>query len=262
MQADVKAAFLQAYVVDDPLDVDIYMEQVDGFEDPDHPRDEWVCLMVKTLYGMKQSNRLWWRRLVKFMLQYGFEQSAYDPCMFFGERHDRRKTPSYLRGLHYIPILVDDLSSYLNDTSRARKNYAKFIAALDKKYPTDDMGQIEFYLKQAVTADPSRNDYSISQEAHIGKMLEKHDMSRCNPAPLPFENGHMHDILRQGRSAPEDGNDPATDSTEYRSILGGLNFPAVMTRPDIANTVSVLQRFQQNPRHSHLNAARRVQRYL
>ena len=37
-QADVKAAFLQAYVVDDPLDVDIYMEQVDGFDDPDFAR--------------------------------------------------------------------------------------------------------------------------------------------------------------------------------------------------------------------------------
>ena len=36
MQADVKAAFLQAFVVDDPLDVDVYMEQVDGFDDPAH----------------------------------------------------------------------------------------------------------------------------------------------------------------------------------------------------------------------------------
>ena len=74
MQADVKAAFLQAYVVDDPLDVDIYMEQVDGFEHPDYPRSEYVCKLVKTLYGMKQSNRLWWRRLVKFMIKYGFER--------------------------------------------------------------------------------------------------------------------------------------------------------------------------------------------
>ena len=52
-QADVKAAFLQARVADDPLDIDIYMEQVDGFEDPDHPRAEWVCKLIKTLYGMR-----------------------------------------------------------------------------------------------------------------------------------------------------------------------------------------------------------------
>ena len=84
-QADVTAAFLQAYVVDDPLDCEIYMEQVDGFEDPDHPRDEWVCLLIKTLYGMKQSNRLWWKRIVRWMIKYGFLQSDHDPCLFFGE---------------------------------------------------------------------------------------------------------------------------------------------------------------------------------
>ena len=94
-------------------------------------------------------------------------------------------------------------------------------------------------------------------------MLEKHEMSKCNTAPLPFENGLLRQILRQGRAAPDDPKaDPNVDSTEYRSILGGLNFPAVMTRPDLSNTVSVLQRYQQTPRTSHFNAARRVQRYV
>ena len=92
-QADVKAAFLQAHVVDDPLNIDIYMEQPDGFEDPDHPRDEYVCKLIRTLYGMKQSNRLWWRRLVKWMRRYGFRQSKYDPCMFYGERPESGKRP-------------------------------------------------------------------------------------------------------------------------------------------------------------------------
>ena len=129
-QADVKAAFLQAYVVDNPLDVDIYMEQVDGFDDPDFPRDEYVCKLLRTLYGMKQSNRLWWRRLVKWMRRYGYRQSKFDPCMFYGERpENRRRTPAYLKGIHYVPILVDDISAYISDTSQARQNYSKYIGA-------------------------------------------------------------------------------------------------------------------------------------
>ena len=37
-----------------------------------------------------------------------------DPCMFYGERPDsRRRTPAHLRGIHYVPILVDDISAYI-----------------------------------------------------------------------------------------------------------------------------------------------------
>ena len=183
------------------------------------------------------------------MRKYGFRQSKFDPCMFYGERpENRRRTPAYLKGIHYVPILVDDISAYISDTSQARKNYSKFIDALDKDYPTVDMGDIEFYLKQAITPNPADSDYTISQEAHITKMLKNYDMGQCEPVSMPFCNGQMKEILRQGRDPPSDAKkDPAVDATEYHSILGSVNFPAVMTRPDIANTVSVLQRFQQSP---------------
>ena len=199
---------------------------------------------------------------MKWMTDYGFQQSKYDQCLFLGH-YRGRKTPSKLRGIRYVPILVDDISTYIDDTKEARRNYKRFIEALNRDYPTKDMGDIEFYLKQAITTKPDNDDYSISQEAHIAKMLEKDGMSQCNTAKMPFDNGLMKQILRQGRSAPEDPkSDPPVDITEYKSIMGSLGFPAVMSRPDISNTVSVLQRFQSAPRQSHKNAARQVQRYL
>ena len=184
--------------------------------------------------------------------------------MFYGERPESAKrTPRCLRGIWYVPILVDDISCYISDSEEARTNYKKFIDALDADYPTVDMGDIEFYLKQAITANPATCDYKISQEAHIGKMLKNNEMDRCKPVTMPFCNGAMKEILRQGRGAPTDPKrDPTVDPTEYRSILGSVNFPAVMTRPDISNTVSVLQRFQQAPRSSHRKAAQHLLRYL
>lgn len=49
-QMDVKTAFLHVY-----LEETIYMEQPEGYEDKEHP--EKVCLLKRSLYGLKQSPR-------------------------------------------------------------------------------------------------------------------------------------------------------------------------------------------------------------
>ena len=50
--------------------------------------------------------------------------------------------------------------------------------------------------------------------------------------------------------------------TEYNSIIGGLQFLANNTRPDIAFAVNHLARFLTRPSDEHLQAAYRVLRYL
>ena len=49
---------------------------------------------------------------------------------------------------------------------------------------------------------------------------------------------------------------------EYNSIVGGLQYLANNTRPDIAHSVNHLARFLTNPSAEHQNAARRVLRYI
>jgi hypothetical protein len=44
---DVVAAFLHS-----PLEEEIYIEQPEGYVDPDHP--DWVCHLLKSLHGLKQ----------------------------------------------------------------------------------------------------------------------------------------------------------------------------------------------------------------
>ena len=51
------------------------------------------------------------------------------------------------------------------------------------------------------------------------------------------------------------------DPTMYRKIVGSLIY-LTLTRPDLALTVGVLSRFMQKPRKPHLEAARRVLRYI
>nr|GEW88367.1 hypothetical protein [Tanacetum cinerariifolium] len=64
-QMDVKTAFLNG-----PLKGVVYVAQLDGFVDPDHP--ERVYRLRKALYGLKQAPRAWYEELSKFLTSKGF----------------------------------------------------------------------------------------------------------------------------------------------------------------------------------------------
>nr|GFD31912.1 Gag-Pol polyprotein [Tanacetum cinerariifolium] len=58
LQMDVKTAFLNG-----PLKEEVYVAQLDGFVDPDHPKK--VYRLRKALYGLKQAPRAWYDELSK-----------------------------------------------------------------------------------------------------------------------------------------------------------------------------------------------------
>ncbi|GJX57272.1 retrotransposon protein, putative, ty1-copia subclass [Tanacetum coccineum] len=76
-QLDVKTAFLHAN-----LEETIYMRQPPGFEEGTGNK---VCLLKKSLYGLKQSPRQWYKRFDVYMINNGFSRSNYDRCVYFKE---------------------------------------------------------------------------------------------------------------------------------------------------------------------------------
>src|SRR6202045_2092894 len=48
----------------------------------------------------------------------------------------------------------------------------------------------------------------------------------------------------------------------YRSLVGGLMYAAISTRPDIAQSVNMISRYMQNPGQAHWVAGKRILRYL
>src|SRR6266516_5499425 len=52
------------------------------------------------------------------------------------------------------------------------------------------------------------------------------------------------------------------DPKDYQSIVGGLMFAAIVTRPDIMCVVGQLSQSNSNPSSTHLLAAKRVLWYL
>ena len=74
-QLDVKTAFLHGVHKER-----IYIEQPEGYILKG--REDFVCLLKKSLYGLKQSPREWNHRFDDFMMKQNYRRSEYDPCVY------------------------------------------------------------------------------------------------------------------------------------------------------------------------------------
>jgi len=68
-QMDVKTAFLHG-----DLDVDIYMRQPEGFAEPG--KEDLVCQLKKSLYGLKQASRAWYQKIDAALAEMRFTSLA------------------------------------------------------------------------------------------------------------------------------------------------------------------------------------------
>ena len=93
-QLEVKTAFLHG-----DLDEEIYIEQPEGFVQ--HRNEKFVCRLKKSLYGLKQSPRQWYKKFDSFMLSQKYVRSEYDHCAYFKQ---------FKNGIFIILVLyVDDI---------------------------------------------------------------------------------------------------------------------------------------------------------
>jgi hypothetical protein len=89
------------------------------------------------------------------------------------------------------------------------------------------------------------------------ELFEKHDMVDCKPSCLPMDHGFLATISKH-TYVPLTG----TDLEVYPSMIGSLQYTAVCTRPDISIALSILGSTQDNPTVAHMQALKKVSRYL
>ena len=109
---DVVTAYLYG-----SLDSNIYMKVPDGIQipNPNANRNMYCVKLQKSLYGLKQSGRMWYNRLSEFLLNKGYTNNDDCPCVFI------KKSQT---GFYIISVYVDDLNiiGSPKDIEEARKH--------------------------------------------------------------------------------------------------------------------------------------------
>jgi len=229
-QFDIYNAFLHGY-----LKEEVYMEQPQGFEDskfPDH-----VCLLHKSIYGLKQAPRTWFLRLSQALMELGFTASTVDTSLF---------TFHHSTMFIFVLIYVDDIMV----TSNANTVINTLISYLDFEFAIKDLGELSYFLGIQVTK--TENGLHLHQGKYVVDLLHRMKMTGAKLAPTPYISG---------AKLSKFSGDPLTDPTEYRSMVGALQY-LTLTRPDISYNVNQLCQFLHCPTNIHLTAAKRVLKYL
>ena len=90
---DISHAFING-----DLDEEIYMKPPPGFKEGDWGE---VLHLLKSLYGLKQSARMWNKKLHSALQDLGFNRIRSDPSLYVYERGEVRI---------YMPVYVDDIT--------------------------------------------------------------------------------------------------------------------------------------------------------
>ncbi|GJT22330.1 putative ribonuclease H-like domain-containing protein, partial [Tanacetum coccineum] len=93
---------------------------------------------------------------------------------------------------------------------------------------------------------------NLSQDKYVKDMLTKFDMESVRTATTPYE---------AAKTKLKDEIDPPVNVHLYRSMIGSLMY-LTASRPDIMFAVSACSRHQVTPLTSHLNAVKKIFKYL
>lgn len=229
-QLDVNNAFLQG-----DLDEEVYMTQPPGFIDKDRP--DHVCRLRKAIYGLKQAPRAWYKALSDALISVGFVNSLADASLF---------VLCSGRLVIYILIYVDDIIV----TGNCFPEIIKFIKHLSSRFSLKDLGDLSYFL--GMEAHRTSTGLHLTQTKYITDLLAKTKMTEAKPVATPMCSTQ---VLTQK------GGVSLSDPLTFRAIVGSLQY-LCLTRPDIAFAVNRLSQFMHSPTTLHLEAAKRVLRYL
>ncbi len=235
---DISHAFING-----ELEEEIYMKQPEGFEEmgPDY-----VCRLQRSIYGLKQAGRVWNQKLHSVLTLIGFKRLESDRSIYLYVRDDVRII---------MPIHVDDLTL----ASSSQSVIDQVIKELAQHFKLRDLGPTSFLLGIEIVRDRPNRSIFLSQRQYILEMLERFGLTNANTVSTPMDPGLRLDAT-MGATTPEDI--ATMRSIPYLSAVGGLLYLAMMTRPDIANAVSILARFSSNPGIAHWKAVKHLFRYI
>jgi len=138
-------------------------------------------------------------------------------------------------GMVIFSIHIDDIYSIADPP----EENACFKAKLHSRWDILDLGDIKFTLGISIKRNHESCSIYLDQGAFINRLITRFNLSKAHPADTLMTQGLQ--IWRLDKTIPPD---PMLlewiQQTPYRELVGGLNYVAVTTQPDISFAVGHL----------------------
>ena len=141
-QLDVKTAFLHG-----DLEEDIYMIQPEGFIA--QGQENLVCKLRKSLCGLKQVPKQWYKKFVSFMHKIGFKRCEVDHCCY---------VKFFDNSFTILLLYVDDMfiaGSSIEEINNLKKQ-------LSKQFAMKDLGAAKQILGMRIIRDKANGTLKLS----------------------------------------------------------------------------------------------------
>ena len=208
MVLDIKGAYLKSPIQDWNKEK-LFLRYPDGR----------IFKLRKYLYGLKQAGYEWQRNITSTLIKLKYVQSKEDPLVFF----KREGTKWITMCLH-----VDDFFVVSSETNWLTRLHSE----LSKAYGTVTIcsGNLLSYLGMQVSVNAENGDITLGQPGYARQLC---DQFLVGPRAV------VHTPMTVNPTPQIDDQVPY-DVTEYLRAVGGLNYLAVSTRPDLLYSLSRL----------------------
>ncbi|GJS77266.1 retrovirus-related pol polyprotein from transposon TNT 1-94 [Tanacetum coccineum] len=228
-QMDVKSAFLNDFINEE-----VYVAQPLGFIDFTKPN--YVFRLKKALYGLKEAPKAWYDRLKAFLIKHDYSMGMVDNTLFTKKKDSN---------LIIVQIYVDDIIF----GSTCQEMCDDFAKIMHDEFEMSMMEELNFFLGLQIK---QLDDGIFFNQSYIKKMLKKFGLEDSKPMKTPMSTETKLTRDEEGESV---------DNTKYRGMIGSLLY-LTASRPDIMFSVCLCARFQEDPKTSHLEAIKRIFRYI
>lgn len=199
------------------------------------------------MYGLKQSPRVFNKKLTSEILKIGFIQSERDPCIFTRINKDEHTI---------LLVFVDDLVITSNKPDAIDHHFEHLKqSGINIK----NLGSLNWYLGIEITRDRDNRIIHLNQKTYIENMVKKFNLDFKEGCSVPLDPK----VKLSKKMEPQTEKERREmKHVPYREAVGTLMFLAVSTRPDIATAVSIVSRYLNNPGKDHWNAVKQIIRYV
>ena len=201
-QVDIVGAYLESPLGDNELP--IFMKLPPGMHNLRQIREGLLCRLLRSLYGLRQSGRLWNQNVIAFYKRIGFKQLNGDPSILICCSRDE---------ISIVSVYVDDflLASNTTNTLNALKQ------SLAGEYDTKDLGEVKTIIGWQIDRDTAAGTMKIHQLAFIRDLVIEEGLTNCNANVIPMKAGSSIEMTDL-----EDYEE--TDLRTYQRLVGKLMY--------------------------------------